>query len=750
MSDYDFRQLNDKEFEVLCADILGIVHGHRIERFKPGRDSGVDGRYFVSSNSEVVLQCKHWSNTPIRQLIHMLEKTEKQKLDKLKPIKYILAVSNPLSRSDKSEISKALFPYIKSDSEIYGKEDLNDLLKLHPSIERRHYKLWLHSTEVIGSIFNSGLIGRSQYSLEEIMNSSKLYAVTSNHDAALEILNNRRVVLISGEPGVGKTTLANHLCLGFIAEGFEYYKISEEIKEAESVFNTESKQIFYFDDFLGRNYLDALRGHEGNQVTQFIRRVSTSKNKRLILTSRTTILNQGKFLIDNFEHDNLNKNEFEIRIKSLSEIDKAMILYNHIFHSGMSADRVEQLYQNRRYRLVISHRNYNPRLINYITDPVRLENLPAENYWQHVNTSLDNPKQVWANPFEVQLDDFGRALVLLVVLHGYPINESVLAESYQRYITLPSSQKLQGRSEFLTNLRLLTGSFLNRSISSSSPPIIDLFNPSIGDYILNRHSQDATTILILMKCLRTTMSLFTLLSLIIEKHVSQTQANSICRSLLETICADNFSGTTVIYISKLTRMYMEQSDNSNKNRPELFKAMREVMAARHNEVTEDSYESIRLAFTLNILTHEDVVDFVKSHYEYSSSEKEIKSIISLLTTTLNGRDAYNPLVMDVERHLFSCISDDLSNYINIDMAFSNVDYGDQNSAEREIDKLLRDKLNELGAKYNSTDISDIISSYDIEHELYKYHQEANDYNEHIVSSPTTLSIDEIDELFDRG
>ncbi|MCE1175882.1 MAG: restriction endonuclease [Burkholderiales bacterium] len=444
MSNYDFRQLNDKEFEGFCTDLLGVALGCRIERFKPGRDSGVDGRYFSSSGNEVILQCKHWSNTPIGSLIRELEKSEKPKLDKLKPKKYLLAVSNPLSRSDKKKIFGALSPYISSEGDIYGKEDLNDLLNKYTEVERRHYKLWLHSASVLSHIFNSALIGRSRYSLEEIIHSSRMYAITSNHDSALNILEKLRVLIISGDPGVGKTTLANHLCLKYVAEGYEYYKISDEIKEVELVFNSSAKQIFYFDDFLGRNYLDALRGHEGSQVTQFIRRVSANKNMRFVLTSRSTILNQGKFLIDNFEHDNLKRNEFELRIKSLSEIDKAKILYNHIYHSGIESNYVEQLYIDRRYRSVISHRNFNPRLINYITDPTRLETCAADNYWQYVVASLNDPSQIWENPFGAQLDDFGRVLVLLVVLHGYAIHESQLAEAYQRFVSLPSSQSLQG------------------------------------------------------------------------------------------------------------------------------------------------------------------------------------------------------------------------------------------------------------------------------------------------------------------
>ena len=143
----------------------------------------------------------------------------------------------------------------------------------------------------------------------------------------------------------------------YAAEGFDYFKIDHEIKEAEDVFDEDSKQIFYFDDFLGRNYLLALRGHEGNQVTQFIRRISLNKNKRFVLTSRSTILNQGKLLIDNFEHSNLKRNEFELRIRSLSDFDKAKILYNHIVHSGIGSEYVDQLYIDKRYKKVISHKH---------------------------------------------------------------------------------------------------------------------------------------------------------------------------------------------------------------------------------------------------------------------------------------------------------------------------------------------------------------------------------------------------------
>lgn len=57
---YDFSQLNDKEFEILAVDLLGVYIDKRIERFKPGKDGGVDGRFFSVDNKEIIIQCKHY------------------------------------------------------------------------------------------------------------------------------------------------------------------------------------------------------------------------------------------------------------------------------------------------------------------------------------------------------------------------------------------------------------------------------------------------------------------------------------------------------------------------------------------------------------------------------------------------------------------------------------------------------------------------------------------------------------------
>ena len=47
MNEYDFTNLNPNEFETLANDLLSRLYNLHIESFKPGKDLGIDGDFFV-------------------------------------------------------------------------------------------------------------------------------------------------------------------------------------------------------------------------------------------------------------------------------------------------------------------------------------------------------------------------------------------------------------------------------------------------------------------------------------------------------------------------------------------------------------------------------------------------------------------------------------------------------------------------------------------------------------------------------
>lgn len=514
MIDYDFSTLNDKEFESISIELISQEKGKRFERFKPGKDAGVDGRFYTDEGKEEIIQCKHYIKTGYKGLIRTLENDEKEKVLILNPKKYYFITSLPLSRKNKQEIKKIFYPYIEKENDIYGQEDLNDILKKNPNIEERHYKLWLSSTTVLKRIFNNAIKGRSEFLLKDIQDKSKKYVITDNHQNALKKLNESHVIIIAGEPGIGKTTLAEHLTLKYIEQGFEFYVIENSLNEAEKVFNLDKKQLFYFDDFLGSNYLEALEFHQDSHIVKFIKRIKKDKNKRFILTSRTNIFNQSRHLSDTFSSNKIEKDEFIIKVDGLKEIEKAMILYNHIWHSELNEEYIGELYKEKRYLGIIKHRNFNPRLIEFITDVDRLNNISSSEYWKFIKQKLDNPAEIWKNTFDHQSDEYIRNIVTLVVLNGNQINEKNLIEAYN---SINKKTKLISPShtskDFYTVIQIAVKYFLNRT-SFYDHVSYSLFNPSIADFIINRYKHDE------QKLTQTFLSLMTLNSLSVLKDIS--------------------------------------------------------------------------------------------------------------------------------------------------------------------------------------------------------------------------------------
>jgi adenylate kinase family enzyme len=751
MSNYDFKTLNDKEFEALCVDLLSESLGQKFERFKAGKDAGVDGRFFANDGKEAILQCKHWANTPINQLITEIKNKEKKKVDRLAPARYFLAISNPLSRADKKLLFDALAPHVKSESDILGCEDLNDLITTYQHIEQRHYKLWLHSANVLSHVLNKAILGRSQFSIEEIIRFSSRYAVTSNHHSALAIIEKLNVVIITGDPGVGKTTLAEHICLNYIAKDYQYLQVSDDIHEVESAFDMDSKQIFYFDDFLGRNYLQALKGHEGNQITQFIKRVSTNKNKKFVLTSRSTILNQGKFLIDSFEHANIKRNEYELNIKSLSEIEKAHILYNHLWHSNLAKEYIEALYVDKRYKGIIKHKNFNPRLINYITDPTRLTDYPHDKYWSFILDSLDNPSQIWEHPFMAQLDDYGRVIVLLVVFNGGAIKETSLSAAYHKYINFPQNASLQGQREFASNLKILSGSFLTRLISEKSDIAIDLFNPSIGDFILNRYQSNEPAICTVMASLISVSSLQTLRSLLANNRLSKSQVKSISSFLLEHLHELSFEHASSIYIASLFGVLLSCGEPDKTKLATYSSSARFVLLDENLNITDSNISFLEWGVGQNAISFEEALTYINKHIEYVVSDSEIKATTSLLRYLPEEFNGLNETIEAFKTHFLDITSENLTDYIDVNDAFSEAGYEDYDTVYSKLHYFLEQYLYEFDLDFSSYDIIDILKGYDYKYEHDRYIENSYESeDDRDFDSPQVIAIDQIDDLFDRS
>lgn len=129
---HDLKLLSPLDFELLVRDLIQAEFGVFLESFGPGRDSGIDFRYAEGSGATIV-QVKHYLESGYRKLV-ATEKKELPKVKRLRPSRYILATSLPLSPNQKVELVHAMPGIPRQTADIFSREEIDNLLGLHPKV----------------------------------------------------------------------------------------------------------------------------------------------------------------------------------------------------------------------------------------------------------------------------------------------------------------------------------------------------------------------------------------------------------------------------------------------------------------------------------------------------------------------------------------------------------------------------------------------------------------------------------------
>lgn len=458
-----------------------------METFKPGRDNGIDFRgQLPSGKGTVIGQAKHFVRSGYGKLMEHLLK-EVDKVDALSPERYIVTTSVPLSPANKHAIVEAFDPHIRSAGDVLGQDDLNNLLRDYPEIERRNFKLWFTSTAILDQIANRSVFERSALVLEDVLQRARLYVSNPSQERALELLSKHRFCVISGPPAIGKTTLAGILLLIHIRLGYEVIAVSGDIEEAFRALNRESKQIFYYDDFLGSiGAGEALPRNEAKRLAAFVRGLGSSVHTRLLLTTREYILNQASARSEDLKWLDLDSRKCVLELNDYSRAIRAEILYNHLYYYGVDTKAIESLIKDYSYRKIIEHRNFSPRIVEWMTKDVSATSVEHSSYSHVFLAALDNPASVWDIAFNEHLSADARTLLLVLSTFRREVWGQALADSFHSIQTQSSADMRLGA--FMRAVRELDGTFIRtRHLDSDSSQLaIRFYNPSLREYVLDK------------------------------------------------------------------------------------------------------------------------------------------------------------------------------------------------------------------------------------------------------------------------
>ena len=184
--------------------------------------------------------------------------------------------------------------------------------------------------------------------------------------------------------------------------------------ELRPVKNAKSKQVFYFDDFLGKTALEKLQKNEDQRLVELMEEVSANPRWRFILTTREYILNIAKRRYEVLAHPPVDLTMCVINLSDYTRPIRAKILYNHIYFSDLPNEYKLALLEDRGYEPILGHRNYNPRVIEYMTQSRHACAVAPTFYRREFLDSLDNPARIWDHAFGHQISEAARHLLLVL------------------------------------------------------------------------------------------------------------------------------------------------------------------------------------------------------------------------------------------------------------------------------------------------------------------------------------------------
>ncbi|MCR3702036.1 restriction endonuclease [Citrobacter sp. RHBSTW-00570] len=479
---FNFRNLSSADFEDLVLDLIGKEEGFRFEAFCAGPDGGADGRHSHTSGN-VILQAKHYEGSQVSKLIATMRR-ERISINMLAPIRYILATSCKLSPASKSKLAPIIGPSLKSEADIFGPEDINGLLRKYPEILKSHIKLWLSGAGVLERIIRAAAHTFAAFTQEEIEKKVRVFASNPSFGESFVTLEKHGLLIISGPPGVGKTTLAEMLCYTYLNEQWELVPI-RSLEDGFAAISDNKKQVFLFDDFLGKVALDRLAlAHKDSDLMRFMNRVRRSPNARFILTTRGYIFEEARRVSEYLSDQRLDVTKYVLDVGIYTRRIKARILYNHLLVSKTPLLHIQALLDSNTLAEIVDHKNYNPRIIEAMTDTLHINNIEIANYPTAFIEALNNPSQIWDTAFRTHIDHRCRHLLIaMFFLTEYGVSLATLRSSFDTLHTaLCKAYGLaHGPKDFEETLHILEGSFVK--IVNISGPFVSFINPSLKDYL---------------------------------------------------------------------------------------------------------------------------------------------------------------------------------------------------------------------------------------------------------------------------
>lgn len=492
--------LSPEDFEKFINEIIKIKFNKKIHSFSSGPDDGIDG-IDDSANPSMIVQSKRYMS---RMSSSTLEKKVKEEIEKIintiannkwnNNIDYVIATSASLTPKSRRELRLFKNNFISSEEFIIDSNDLESMSRI-PEYKKIFEDFDLINKNLIDQINKNNLRCHKEESSNYFTDFNiDCFVETNNFRKSYELLNINNICILSGNPGVGKTTLCKALAYTFCSrKDVKVYVLEKSISDIQEIKNiinndfTDEKNLLLvvFDDFLGRNYLEA-NDSDLKKLNTLLGIIYRKNNIYFILNSRTEIINKAQ-INSNFT-DFMYKNEennLTVDVNDYSKIEKSLIIRKLIEEKYFSSSKHEkdniktkysELLVSKLYKNVVFHKNYNPRLITLV---IRRISKLEENFADYFIKKLNDPSDIYEELFENLSEEAKYFLFILYSFESYPVEQKKLIEVYNQL-------RLESTKDIFIIINELKDSWIKSEVNYlkvNQIIYIQFVNPSIYDYL---------------------------------------------------------------------------------------------------------------------------------------------------------------------------------------------------------------------------------------------------------------------------
>ncbi len=157
-----------------------------------------------------------------------------------------------------------------------------------------------------------------------------------------------------------------------------------------------------------------------------------SPNARFILTTRAYIFEEARLVSEYLADQRLDISKYVLDVGIYTRRIKARILYNHLLVAGTPQSHINALIGSGLIGNIIDHKNYNPRIIDWMTDSTPVRDILPESYPAAFIDALTNPKQLWDIAFRTHISKLCQHLLLALFFSSeYGVGLKELKLSYE-------------------------------------------------------------------------------------------------------------------------------------------------------------------------------------------------------------------------------------------------------------------------------------------------------------------------------